>query len=61
MQGAHKQVHVAYLDEQKQLKESLAEALNQRDLARADLWWGRGATVGLVLSTGATFVYLVSR
>lgn len=61
MQEAHKQAHRSYLDEQEQLKESLVEALNQRDLARDDLWWWRGATVGLVLSTGATFVYLVSR
>ena len=61
MQAAHKQVHKAYLDEQKQLKDSLAEALKQRDLARDELWWWRGATVGLVLSTGATFVYLVTQ
>ena len=61
MQGAHKQAHKAYLDEQKLLKDNLAEALKQRDLARGDLWWWRGATVGLVLSTGATFVYLATQ
>lgn len=61
MQKAHKAVHQAYLDEQKLLKDELKEALKQRDLARSDLWYWRGATIGLVLSTGVTFVYLVTR
>ena len=41
--------------------DELKEALKQRDLARSDLWYWRGATIGLVLSTGVTFVYLVTR
>lgn len=61
MQEAHKRVHQAYLDEQKLLKEAAIEAYKQRDLARSDLWWWRGATVALILSTGVTAVYLISR
>lgn len=61
VQRAHREVHRTYLAEQDRYKTELAEALKQRDLARADLWWWRGATIALVLSTGVTAAYLISR
>jgi hypothetical protein len=61
IQHNHKAVHKSYLEEQELFKAELKEALKQRDLARSDLWWWRGATVGLILSTGVTIVYLIAR
>jgi len=61
MQAAHKDVHKAYLKEQQLLKDAAAEALVERDRARSDLWWWRGATIGLTLSTSVTIIYLISR
>jgi len=61
IQRNHKAVHQSYLEEQELFKAELQEALKQRDLARSDLWWWRGATVGLILSTGVTIVYLIAR
>lgn len=61
IQDANKQVHQAYLDENKLLKEELSKSYEERDLARSDLWWWRGATLGLTLSTTVTIIYLVSR
>lgn len=61
IQRNHKAVHKSYLEEQELFKAELKEALKQRDLARSDLWWWRGATVGLILSTGVTIVYLIAR
>ena len=60
-QASHKAVHKAYLDEQELLKAELAESIKQRDLARSDLWWWRGATIGLTLSTSVTLIYLLGR
>ena len=61
IQRNHKAVHKSYLEEQELFRDELKEALKQRDLARADLLWWRGATVGLILSTGVTVVYLIAR
>ena len=61
LQESHKEVHKSYLAEQEILKGELKEAYKQRDLARHDLWWWRGATVGLILSTGVTVVYLIGK
>jgi hypothetical protein len=61
VQRAHREVHKAFLKEQELLKTELAESIKQRDLARADMWWWRGATLALALSTGVTAVYLISR
>lgn len=59
VQQAHREIHKSYLKEQELLKSELAESFKQRDLARADLWWWRGATIALVLSTGVTAAYLI--
>ena len=61
VQDNHKAVHQAYLEEQAKLKELTAKAIEERDLARDDMWWWRGATIGLSLSTTVTIIYLVSR
>lgn len=61
VQAAHKRVHTVYLEEQEILKTELGEAYKQRDLARSDLWWWRGATIGLILTTGVTAAYLIGR
>ena len=61
VQAAHKRVHAVYLEEQELLKTELGEAYKQRDLARSDLWWWRGATIGLILTTGVTAAYLIGR
>lgn len=61
VQRAHREVHKTYLEEQELLKGEIKEAFKQRDLAREDLWWWRGATFALALSTGVTAVYLISR
>ena len=61
MQASHKAVHESYLKEQELLKTELSEAFKQRDLARSDLWWWRGATIGLTLSTSVTLIYLLGR
>jgi hypothetical protein len=61
VQDNHKAVHQAYLDEQAKLKELTAKAIEERDLARDDMWWWRGATLGLSLSTTVTIIYLISR
>ena len=61
VQASHKAVHESYLKEQELLKTELTEAFNQRDLARSDLWWWRGATIGLTLSTSVTLIYLLGR
>ena len=61
VQDNHKAVHQAYLDEQAKLKELTAKAIEERNLARDDMWWWRGATLGLSLSTTVTIIYLISR
>ena len=61
VQDNHKAVHQAYLEEQAKLKELTAKAIEERDLARDDMWWWRGATIGLSLSTSVTIIYLISR
>lgn len=61
VQRSHREVHKAFLKEQELLKGEIKEAFKQRDLARDDLWWWRGATLALALSTGVTAVYLISR
>ena len=61
VQRSHREVQKAFLKEQELLKGEIKEAFKQRDLARDDLWWWRGATLALALSTGVTAVYLISR
>lgn len=61
VQAGHKAIHESYLKEQNLLKSEVTEAYKQRDLARSDLWWWRGATIGLTLSTSVTLIYLLGR
>lgn len=61
IEAKHKQVHQAYIDEQRLLKEATAEAIKQRDLARSDLWYWRGASLALALSSTVTVIYLIGR
>ena len=61
IEDKHKQVHQAYIDEQELLREATAEAYKQRDLARSDLWYWRGASLALALSSTVTVIYLIGR
>jgi hypothetical protein len=61
IEAKHKQIHQAYIDEQKLFKDAAAEAIKQRDLARSDLWYWRGASLALALSSTVTVIYLIGR
>lgn len=61
VQDGHLKIHQAYVDEVELMKKGLAEAIEERDLARSDMWWWRGATLGLVLSTSVTIIYLINK